>query len=70
MFKKKQEWQLRDLRLLDGVASESLDMRLDLEERYTWTCATLQEKEAFLKAGGLYFGLTSVPPLPRYISSL
>ncbi len=49
MYKKKQEWELRELRLLDGLAPDSPDMRLDLEERYTWTCASLQEKEAFLK---------------------
>ena len=49
MYKKKQEWELRELRLLDGLAPDSPDMRLDLVERYTWTCASLQEKEAFLK---------------------
>ena len=49
LYKKKQEWQLRDLRILDGVAADSLDMRLDLEERHTWTCSSLQEKEGFLK---------------------
>jgi hypothetical protein len=50
LYKKKQEWQLRDLRILDGLAADSLDLRLDLmDERFTWTCATLQEKEAFLK---------------------
>ncbi len=55
MYKKKQEWELRELRLLDGLAPDSPDMRLDLEERYTWTCASLQEKEAFLKVNPLIF---------------
>ncbi len=57
MYKKKQEWELRELRLLDGLAPDSPDMRLDLEERYTWTCASLQEKEAFLKV--IFFLMTS-----------
>ena len=67
VLKKKQEWQLRDLRLLDGLAPESPDMRLDLEEeRYTWTCTTLQEKESFLKVGEV----PAVPPVPtdKFIS--
>jgi hypothetical protein len=57
VYKKKQEWELRELRLLDGLAPDSPDMRLDLEERYTWTCASLQEKEAFLKV--IFFLMTS-----------
>jgi Exocyst complex component SEC3 N-terminal PIP2 binding PH len=59
LYKKKQEWQLRDLRILDGLAADSLDLRLDLglDERFTWTCASLQEKEAFLKVGAFWGGV-------------
>ena len=32
-FKKKQEWQLRDLKILDGVSAESPEIRMDLDER-------------------------------------
>jgi len=48
-FKKKQEWQLRDLKILDGVSSESPEIKMDLDERYSWIVASVQEKEAFLK---------------------
>ena len=33
-FKKKQEWQLRDLKILDGVSSESPEIKMDLDERW------------------------------------
>ena len=48
-FKKKQEWQLRDLKVLDGVSAESQEIKMDLDERYSWIVASVQEKEAFLK---------------------
>lgn len=48
-FKKKQEWQLRDLKVLDGVALESQEIRMDLDERYTWIVSSVDEKDSFLK---------------------
>ena len=33
-FKKKQEWQLRDLKILDGVSNDSPEIKMDLDERY------------------------------------
>ena len=30
VFKKKQEWHIRDLKILDGVSNESLDVKMDL----------------------------------------
>lgn len=32
-YKKKNEWQLRDLKILDGVSAESSEFRMDLDER-------------------------------------
>lgn len=33
-YKKKNEWQLRDLKILDGISAESSEFRMDLDERY------------------------------------
>jgi len=49
VFKKKQDWQIRDLKRLDGVSAESLELKMDLDERYTWTFNTVEEKESFIK---------------------
>jgi len=49
VFKKKQDWQIRDLKILDGVSPESLDLKMDLDEKYTWTFNRLEEKESFIK---------------------
>jgi len=49
LYKRKAEWQLRDLRVVDGLAADSAELRLELEERMTWLAASLEEKEAFLK---------------------
>jgi len=49
IFKKKQEWQLRELKMVDAVGTESLELRLDLEERYSWEVSSAQEKEAFVR---------------------
>jgi len=49
VFKKKQEWHIRDLKILDGVSSESLDVKMDLDDKYTWNFNKFEEKEAFLK---------------------
>ena len=32
-YKKKNEWQLRDLKILDGVSPDSSEFRMDLDER-------------------------------------
>ena len=48
-YKRKVEWQLRDLKVLDGLAADSAEMRFELEERHTWLAASLEEKDAFLK---------------------
>ena len=32
-YKKKNEWQLRDLKILDGISAESSEFRMDLDER-------------------------------------
>jgi len=48
VFKKKQEWQLRDLKVLDGISADSQDLRMDLDERMTWTLSSMEEKEAFI----------------------
>ena len=48
-FKKKNEWQLRDLKVLDGVSADSPEFRMDLDERYTWVVSNVESKEEFLK---------------------
>merc|ERR1712013_747701 len=48
-YKRKVEWQLRDLKVLYGLAADSAEMRFELEERHTWLAASLEEKDAFLK---------------------
>jgi len=48
-YKRKVEWQLRDLKVLDGLGADSAEMRFELEERHTWLAASLEEKDAFLK---------------------
>jgi len=48
-FKKKNEWQLRDLKILDGVAQDSPEIRMDLDERYTWIVSNVDTKLEFLK---------------------
>ena len=48
-FKKKNEWQLRDLKVLDGISAESSEFWMDLDERYTWTVNNIEAKEKFLK---------------------
>jgi len=49
VFKKKQEWHIRDLKILDGISAESLDVKMDLDDKYTWNFNKSEEKEAFLK---------------------
>ena len=48
-FKKKNEWQLRDLKILDGVSADSSEFRMDLDERYSWIVNNVEAKEKFLK---------------------
>ena len=36
VFKKKQEWHIRDLKILDGVSNESLDVKMDLGKLYNF----------------------------------
>ena len=48
-FKKKNEWQLRDLKILDGVSVDSSEFRMDLDERYSWIVNNVEAKEKFLK---------------------
>jgi len=48
-FKKKNEWQLRELKILDGVAADSSEIRMDLDERYSWIVSNYDAKLEFLK---------------------
>ena len=48
-FKKKNQWQLRELKILDGVGQDSPEFKLDLDERYTWEAVNPDAKIDFLK---------------------
>ena len=48
-YKKKSEWQLRDLRVVDAVSPESAELVMDLDERFTWLLSDVQTKNEFIK---------------------
>ena len=62
-YKRKVEWQLRDLKVLDGLAADSAEMRFELEERHTWLAASLEEKEAFLKVVPVSYTHLTLPTI-------
>ena len=49
LYKKKMEWQLRELKIVDAVDGQTAEIRLDLDERYSWIVGNYEEKEAFLR---------------------
>ena len=49
LYKKKMEWQLRELKIVDAVDGQTAEIRLDLDERYSWIVGNYDEKEAFLR---------------------
>ena len=41
-YKRKEEWALRELKLVDAVSADSAELRLDLDQRYSWLAASTQ----------------------------
>ena len=41
-YKRKEEWALRELKLVDAVSTDSAELRLDLDQRYSWLAASTQ----------------------------
>lgn len=48
VFKKKQSWSLADIRTVDGVDENSMDLELHIDKIYKWSVITAQEKQSFV----------------------
>lgn len=48
VFKKKQSWSLADIRTVDGIEENSMDLELHIDKIYKWSIITAQEKHSFV----------------------
>ncbi|XP_033220438.1 exocyst complex component 1 [Belonocnema kinseyi] len=48
VFKKKQTWPLADIRTVDGVSGNSMDLELHIDKIYKWSVMTAQERQSFV----------------------
>lgn len=64
-FKKKQSWQLSDVRTIDGVSSaDSMDLELHIDKIYKWSTTNRQEKRNFVS--NLYTYSFGLPQRPEF----
>lgn len=63
-FKKKQSWLLSDIRLIDGVGEESMDLELHIDKIYKWSATNSQERRNFIH--NLYNYSLNMPQRPEF----
>ncbi|XP_031788398.1 exocyst complex component 1 isoform X2 [Nasonia vitripennis] len=63
-FKKKQSWLLSDVRTIDGVDADSMDLELHIDKIYKWSTTNLQEKRNFVS--NLYTFSFGLPQRPEF----
>ncbi|OXU23456.1 hypothetical protein TSAR_001640 [Trichomalopsis sarcophagae] len=63
-FKKKQSWLLSDVRTIDGVGADSMDLELHIDKIYKWSTTNLQEKRNFVS--NLYTFSFGLPQRPEF----
>lgn len=63
-FKKKQSWLLSDVRTIDGVSADSMDLELHIDKIYKWSTTNLQEKRNFVS--NLYTFSFGLPQRPEF----
>lgn len=64
VFKKKQTWPLADIRTVDGVGGNSMDLELHIDKIYKWSVMTAQERQSFVV--NLYTCSFSLPQRPEF----
>ena len=64
VFKKKQTWSLVDIRTVDGVGGNSLDLELHIDKIYKWSVMTAQERQSFVV--NLYTCSFNLPQRPEF----
>ena len=64
MFKKKQSWLLSDIRIVDGVGIDSMDLELHIDKIYKWSAMNLQERKIFIC--NLFTYSYSLPQRPEF----
>ncbi|XP_012272171.1 exocyst complex component 1 [Orussus abietinus] len=64
MFKKKQNWLLNDVQIVDGINNESLELELHIDKVYKWLATSAQERRIFIS--NLYTCSCSLPQRPQF----
>lgn len=48
VYKKKQSWPLSEIRIIDGIEAESLDLEIHIDKVYKWSASNPQERKIFI----------------------
>ncbi|XP_011497897.1 PREDICTED: exocyst complex component 1 [Ceratosolen solmsi marchali] len=63
-FKKKQCWLLSDIRIIDGINADSMDLELHIDKIYKWSTTNSQERRNFIN--NLYTVSCGLPQRPEF----